>query len=137
MNPRYFVQYRSIHGGEPELREHAFGRFSDLESAEAKAEESYNVPGYGEVLSVRVESSMERRLYAVGRVIVRSIRVFIGAALALIAWAWLSSHDSSIGDIPLGQLTLKAIVSSIFNVVLAVGAAWLSWIVAFGEGPDD
>ena len=137
MNPRYLVKYRTIHGGEPEVREHAFGRFHDLESAENKAKASYDVEGYGEVISVRVESSTERRIYSFGRVIIRSIRVLIGALLAIAAYAWFSAHDPSIGDIPLGQLTLKVIVSSLFNIALVAGAAWLSWLIAFGDGPDD
>jgi hypothetical protein len=89
------------------------------------------------VLAVRPETDFEAARYKAFRFIVRCLRVIVAVAIALFAYVWLGDSNSKIGDIPFSDLTLSMIFSALFRGVLIMGSAWLSWVIAFGEGPQD
>jgi hypothetical protein len=130
------VTYKHWNGSTTETSTHALGRFYDREFAEHRAQERYNSPGF-ELLTVRPETGFEAVRYKVIRFLIRSLRVVIAAAMAFFIYAWLGESNSKIGDIPLGDLTLSMIFSALFHGVLLMGGAWLCWVIAFGDGPQD
>ncbi|WP_166213061.1 hypothetical protein [Cognatiluteimonas telluris] len=136
MNDRYFVTYKRLTSDTVETNTFALGRFFDLEAAQHRARERYNAPGY-EILSVRQETRFEALLHKCSRFLIRLVRIAVGAALAGLAYSWLVGADYGLGDIPLSQLTLNRIFSALFHTALILGAAWLCWTIAFGEGPAD
>lgn len=141
MNRRYFVTFRRYfvtleHGNGGATETHAFGRFHNRDVAELCARERYYAPEY-EILEVRPETDFEAAMYKVYRFFVRSFRITCAGVIAFFAYLWLSDSGPALGDIPLGELTLNMIFSAFFRVVFILGAVWLCWTVAFGEGPQD
>jgi hypothetical protein len=136
MNRRYFVTYKHWNGSVTETATDALGRFYDLDAAERRARERYNEPGY-EILAVRPETDFEAAIYRVYRFFIRLVRIVCAVAIALFTYAWLSDSGPNLGDIPLGNFTLNMIFSALFHGVLFLGAVWLCWVIAFGEGPQD
>lgn len=136
MNRRYFVTYKHWNGSATETCTYALGRCYDQEFAERRARERYNASGY-EVLSVRPETDFEAAQYKVIRFLVRCLRIVFATVIAFFAYVWLGDYDSQLGDIPLGELTLNMVFSALFQGALIVGAVWLCWVVAFGDGPQD
>ena len=136
MNPRYFVTFKHWNGSATETSTHTLGRFYDQELAERRAKERYSAPGY-ELLDVRPETDFEATRYKAFRFAIRTLRLVVAAAIALFAYAWLGDSNSKIGDIPLGDLTLSMIFSAVVHGALIMGAAWLCWVIAFSDGPQD
>jgi hypothetical protein len=136
MNPRYFVTYKNLRSGQSDPIEVSFGRFFDQDAATRRAKEAYDVEGYGELISVRPETSSEARIYRVSRFFVRLFRIVFASLIALFVFAWLSDHSTIIGDIPFSNLTLNMVLSSLFKVAVGIGTACLCWYIAFSDGPD-
>ena len=136
MNPRYFATYRNLRSREADPIEVFFGRFYDYEAATHRAKEAYDVEGYGELISVRQETLLEARSYRISRFFIRTIRIVFASAFALFLFAWLTGSGTNIGDIPFSSITPNMMFSSVFRVVLGIGAACLCWFIAFGDGPD-
>jgi hypothetical protein len=136
MNRRYFVSYKHWNGSETETSSYTLGRFYDLDAAERRARERYGAPGY-EVLGVRPETDFEASRYKVYRFLMRSFRIACAAVIAFFAYLWLIDSGPTLGDVPLGEITLDMVFSAIFHVALVLAAVLLCWIVAFGDGPLD
>ena len=136
MNPRYFAIYKNLKSGQSQPVEVSFGRFSDLDAAEYRAKEAYDVEGYGELISVRPETTTEAQMYRVSRFLIRAFRVACGVSLAFFAFAWLSDSGGGIGDVPFSSLTPNMVLSSLFKIALYIAAACLCWYIAFGDGPE-
>ncbi|GAB3345857.1 hypothetical protein [Marilutibacter aestuarii] len=134
-NRRYFVTYKRWNGSETETATSMIGRFRDQEFAERRARERYGAPG-SEILNIRPETDFEANCYKGLRFVVRALRISVAAVIALLAFAWLWDFDSDVGHIPLGELTLNMIFSRLFDVALLLGAGWLCWVIAFGDGPE-
>lgn len=135
MDQRYFVSYKRWDGEATQILTATLGRFWDQDAAERIAQERYGVAGY-EVIAVRPETAFEAARYKVYRVLVRSARIACAAVIGVVSYAWL--HDSFVdtGDIPLGSLTGNMISTNLLNGGLAFAAAWLCWLLAFGDGPE-
>ena len=136
MNPCYIVKFKDLKSPQGEIRRVRLGRFQNLQLAEQRAAEAYGVPGYGELVSVHAETPRELLAHRVWRFAVRSLRIVIAAVIALFAYSWLFGSGTSIGDVPLSQLTINMVGSRLVSGVLGVGAAALCWFIAFGRGPE-
>lgn len=137
MNARYFVTYRNLRARQSDPIEVCIGRFGDENAATRRAKEAYDVPEYGQLLSLRSETDTERRLYSVTRFVIRTLRIVVAAAVALFALAWLPEKSPGIGDVPFAQLTANMLFGSLVRVGMIIGAASLCWVLAFGDGPDE
>lgn len=135
MHPRYLVTSTRLVAGVPETSTFAFGRFPSQDAAEAAAQEQYGQYG-ATVSSVRPETRAESVAYRIGRACIRTLRLAFGAVVALLAYVFLWNSGPMIGTVPFGQMTLDIVFSALIRVGLLLGAAWLAWHAAFGEGPD-
>ncbi len=136
MNPRYFVTYRNLKSKQTEPVEVLLGRYYDPEEAQRRGGEAYDVEGYVELVSVRPETAIEARVHHVSRFFIRVLRIVCAGALALFAFSWLSGSGGTIGDVPFSSLTLNMLFSNLFKIALSIGAWWLCWFIAFGDGPE-
>ncbi len=135
MDPRYFVTSTRLVEGDPQTSTFAFGRFSSADAAAAAARDRYGQ--YGSTVSnVRPETGAEAVVYFAARVFVRNFRVAFGASVALAAYIFLWDSRPELGNVPLGQMTLDRVFGALIRYALLLGAGWLSWYSAFGEGPD-
>ena len=134
MESRYIVTRWSWSDGETLKTTHAFGRYRSLDEAETAAKSKF--AEYGpERLSVRPESRTEAALFAFARVIVRSLRIISGAALAIVAWSIADLEHNHIGNVPFAELTIDAVLRGVLRAGLLFGALWGGWTLAFGDGP--
>ena len=72
----------------------------------------------------------------VGRIIIRSFRVLIGALIATGGYLFLADGIAKIGSIPFSQLTLSVLLVGASKAILLIALACLGIFVAFGEGPQ-
>lgn len=136
MHPRYFVTSKRLTGTSVAQTTFAFGRFGSLDRAEDVAKEQYGRYG-SEVVSVRMETSVEAIGYRIGRFLMRCLRISSGGAIALLTYVFLwTPADKGIVHVPFGSLTLDALFEALMRGGLLMGLGWLAWIIAFGEGPD-
>lgn len=135
MVPRYFVTYRHFADGRVERTTTPLGRFWSEAEASQFANSKY-VSGASEVLSVQQETALQSILHKVARVVIRTSRIALAAAIAVVAYGWLSTNQS-LGDIPLSQLTGNMIFSLLYRTAMATGAVWLCGVIAFGDAPTD
>ena len=72
----------------------------------------------------------------VGRIIIRSSRVLIGALIATGGYLFLADGIAKIGSIPFSQLTLSVLLVGASKAILLIALACLGIFVDFGEGPQ-
>ena len=135
MHPRYMVTSTRMVAGAVETSTFAFGRFENLEAAEAEAHAKYGQYGQS-VSAVRMESRSEAFLYLVFRVLTRTLRILFGVIVALAAYLFLWDPDPAISRVPFGEMTLDMVFRALIRGGLLFCAAWVAWYSAFGEGPD-
>ena len=133
---RYFVVYKTVVGGIAETRGERIGLFANAGDAERMARAIFERAGT-EVISVKPESRFQAVSHAVFRFIIRSIRVLIGAVIAIVAWALLYGNNTGVGDSPFSQLTISMLFGALLKFVLAMGIAWICWAIAFGPAPEE
>jgi hypothetical protein len=134
MDPRYFVTSTRLVEGVPQTSTFAFCRFSSADLAGAAARDRYGQ--YGSTVSaVRQEARAEAVSYLVGRLFVRTFRIAFGALVALVAYIFLWDGRPDLGNVPLGQMTLDMLFGALMRGGLLLGAGWMAWNSAFGEGP--
>lgn len=138
MNSRYYVTLKHHKVGEPvQPFTTTLGRFDNLEAAILNAQINIGqLEGY-EVISVRVETILEEKLYKLSRILIRTIRVVSGLVIAFFAYIWTQDSWVDTGNIPLGSLTGNMITSNLFHFGVAIVVCWLCWELAFGEGPQN
>lgn len=136
MSPRYFVSIKHWDGNTVHSSTAPLGRFSDHESAELRARVRFHDAKGIEVVGVRPETRLEAITHSTYRFVVRTLRVSCGVAISVLAYSWASSGPE-IRNIPFSSLTLEMLGSSIGHTLLFLGALYVSWHIAFGEGPQD
>jgi hypothetical protein len=134
MNPRYFVRFTHREGSDVQSAEVLIGRFRDLESAELNAQIQFSGAEGVEITGVRQETHIESLVYGTTRFAIRTFRISCGVVLAVLAYGWSSA--GSIGDIPFDSLTLNMLGTALGSILLFIVALYVSWEIAFGEGPE-
>ncbi len=76
--------------------------------------------------------TLKRGINKFARIVIRTLRIAVGGGLVFALYMWWDNSDSLL-DIPLAELTLKAIFSGIFFGVLYCIALLICWFIAFGE----
>lgn len=136
MKQRYYVSYKHLDEGSTQTTTTMFGRFLDQDDAERCARAKYGVSD-NEITSVRTETAFEAARYKTYRFFIRLTRITCAIVIGFFSYAWLYDKGVDTGDIPLASLTGNMIFSNIIHMGLSVSAAWLCWVIAFGEGPDN
>lgn len=132
---RYFVVYKRLNGMQVETAGSRIGLFANEADAQKFARRRLNSPGI-EIVAIKRESKTQIAFYAVERFVIRCLRIGSAAAIAVLVWVFLFDSPSSIGDVPLAQLTLAMLFSAIIKGAVGIAVAWGCWTLAFGEGPD-
>lgn len=135
MNPRYFVKLLHRDGNNVFDTETLIGRYHDLESAELNARIQFSGVESVQITEVRKETQIESLVYSSKRLAIRTFRICCGVVLAVLAYDWSSA--ASIGDIPFNSLTLNMLGGALGSVLLFIVALYISWAIAFGEGPKN
>lgn len=110
------------------------GKFFDVSDADRAANRNYQTP-QTEILEVRPQTAFENKLHATERFLIRSARILSAVAIGFVGYALLSQY-SGIGDVPFSQLTVNALIASVFRFCLMVGGFFACWSLAFGEPPE-
>lgn len=131
---RYFVITRSPFAREIQP-ERYLGYFKYREHAEYRARTKAG--DWGDPVSIRKETPREAAFYKAKRIWIRSLRVFFGVLIGLLTYAFLISGHNGMGDVPFSQMTLNLVLGNLIRVAFAMGLFWLSWVLAFGPGPQD
>lgn len=135
-NPRYFVTLRFPNHPELGADTKPLGRFIDADAAKLHATVKYFKNPEVEVIGVRLETRAEALTHSTSRFLLRSARVVCGCALGICAFGWWSSTKSITG-IPFSELTLGMIGGAIGAFWLLCIGLYVSWHIAFGEGPQE
>lgn len=131
----YRVIYEEFDGGSVARRNVRIDRYCTFAEMREFASAKFNSAGR-KLIDVRHETWLEAAYRRTARITVRSLRIGIGAFIALAAYVFILASSPSIGDIPLSQLTLGEVFSALFRGAFFLAFLALGWWIAFGEGPS-
>lgn len=136
MSSRYFAKVKELAGDQVREAVYPLGLYRTPEEAKDAAQLRLARPGV-EILGVSREGPWHGLIHRATRVLIRTLRVAVAVAIALLAYAWLSDAIPDMGDIPVGQLTGRMISDAVLYTLLGLAIGAFCWWLAFGSGPQD